>query len=145
MTVCRTRQVVGELGDGTEFRFHLAAPNGKGVRGRLHPREGRIPRVSRLMALAIKFEKLVREHRLRDYAEIARLGEASRARLSQIMCLINLAPPIQEALLFLPKTVSWERPHTRRKQMRQIACVIDWERQQVLFQGVQSGAARPVI
>jgi hypothetical protein len=30
------------------------------------------------------------------------------------------------------------------KQMRQIACVIDWERQQVLFQGVQSSAARPV-
>jgi len=140
----RTRQVVVELGDGTEFRFHLAAPNGKGVRGRLHPREGRIPRVSRLMALAIKFEKLVREHRLRDYAEIARLGEASRARLSQIMCLINLAPPIQEALLFLPKTVTGQDRITEKK-MRQIACVIDWERQQVLFQGVQSGAARPVI
>jgi hypothetical protein len=32
------------------------------------------------MALAIKFERLVREQRLRDYAEIARLGKVSRAR-----------------------------------------------------------------
>ena len=36
------------------------------------------------MALAIKFERSVRTHRFRDYAEIARIGKASRARLSQI-------------------------------------------------------------
>lgn len=94
------------------------------------------------MALAIKFEKLVRKHRLRDYAEIARLGEASRARLSQIMCLIHLAPAIQEALLFLPKTVTGHDRITE-KQMREIACVIDWERQQDLFRELQSTAARP--
>jgi DNA invertase Pin-like site-specific DNA recombinase len=133
----RTRQVVVDLEDGTQFQFHLAAPNGQGVRGGSRPREGRVPRVSRLMALAIKFEKLVREHRLRDYAEIARLGEASRARLSQIVSLINLAPAIQEALLFLPKTVTGHDRITE-KQMRKIAQVIDWERQQVLFHELRS-------
>ncbi len=35
---------------------------------------GRIPRVSRLMALAIRFEKLVRDGVVADYAELARLG-----------------------------------------------------------------------
>ena len=64
----RTRQVVVELADGTQFGFHLAAPNRRGARSAARRREGRVPRVSRLMALAIKFEKLVREHRLRDYA-----------------------------------------------------------------------------
>ena len=47
-----------------------------------------------------KFEKLVREQRMGDYAEIARLGEVSRARLSQIVSLLNLAPAIQETVLF---------------------------------------------
>jgi hypothetical protein len=137
----RTRQVDVRLADGTQFEFHLAAPNRRGARTDSRLREGRVPRVSRLMALAIKFEKLVREHRLRDYAEVARLGAVSRARLSQIGSLMNLAPAIQEALLFLPKTVTGHDRITE-KQMRQIACVIDWERQQELFRGVQSAATR---
>jgi hypothetical protein len=137
----RNRQVVVALGDGTQFEFPLPAPNRRGARSASRHREGRIPRVSRLMALAIKFEKVVREHRLRDYAEIARRGEVSRARLSQIVSLMNLAPAIQEALLFLPKTVTG-RDRITEKQMRKIACVIDWERQQVLFRGIPSGSTR---
>jgi site-specific DNA recombinase len=137
----RTRQVVVALRDGTQFEFHLTEPNRRGARGAARRREGRVPRVSRLMALAIKFEKLVREHRLRDYAEIARLGEVSRARLSQIMSLMNLAPAIQEALLFLPKTVTGHDRVTER-QLRKIASLIDCERQQVLFGAIQSSLAR---
>ena len=137
----RSRQVVVELGDGTRFEFLLAAPNRRGARGTSRLREGRIPRVSRLMALAIKFDNSVRTHRFRDYAEIARLGKASRARLSQIASLMNLAPAIQEALLFLPKTVQGHDRITE-KQMREIAQLIDWERQQDLFRDLQSGAAR---
>jgi hypothetical protein len=90
------------------------------------------------MALAIKFERLVREQRFRDYAEIARLGKVSCARLSQIVSLLNLAPAIQEALLFLPKTVVGHDRITER-QMRQIAHLIDWEGQQVLFRAIHSG------
>jgi hypothetical protein len=137
----RTRQVMIALGDGTQFGFPLPAPNRRGARSAARPREGRVPRVSRLMALAIKFEKLVRERRMGDYAEIARLGEVSRARLSQIVSLLNLAPMIQEAVLFLPKTVTGHDRITE-KQMREIACVVEWDRQQILFCGVQSGAAR---
>ena len=39
-----------------------------------------------------------------DYADLARLAHVSRARISQIMNLVLLAPDIQEALLFLPPT-----------------------------------------
>lgn len=63
---------------------------------------GRIPRISRLMALALRFEELLNAGEVEDYAELARLGHVTRARLTQIMNLLNLAPDIQEALLFLP-------------------------------------------
>jgi hypothetical protein len=60
----------------------------------------RIPRIARLMALAIKFQDMVDRGEVRDYADLARLGLVSRARLTQIMNLLLLAPDIQEALLF---------------------------------------------
>ena len=64
----------------------------------------RIPRVSRLMALAIHFDGLIREGVVRDYADLARLGGVSRARITQIMNLLNLPPWKQEEILFLEGT-----------------------------------------
>src|SRR5688500_7517099 len=64
---------------------------------------GRVPRVSRLMALAIRFDDLLRRGEVKDLADIARLGHVTRARATQIMNLLMLAPDIQEALLFLPE------------------------------------------
>ena len=61
----------------------------------------RVPRVAKLMALALRFDWLVRSGQVKDFAEIARLGHVTRGRLSQIMDLVNLAPDIQEQLLFL--------------------------------------------
>lgn len=60
----------------------------------------RIPRITRLMALAIKFQDMVDRGEVRDYAGLARLGYVSRARLTQIMNLLLLAPDIQERVLF---------------------------------------------
>src|SRR6266404_416902 len=62
---------------------------------------GRAPRIARLLALAHKLDGLVRSGAVRDYAELARLGHVSAARVSQIMTLLHLAPAIQEYLLFL--------------------------------------------
>jgi hypothetical protein len=59
----------------------------------------RIPRITRLMALAIKFQEMVDRGEVRDYADLARLGYVTRARVTQIMNLLNLAPDIQQALL----------------------------------------------
>ncbi len=61
----------------------------------------RIPRITRLMALAIKFQDMIDRGEVRDYADLARLGLVTRARLTQIMNLTLLAPEIQEALLML--------------------------------------------
>lgn len=59
----------------------------------------RIPRITRLMALAIKFQEMVDRGEVRDYADLARLGYVSRARLTQIMNLLLLAPDIQADIL----------------------------------------------
>ncbi len=61
---------------------------------------GPVPRLSRLMALAIYMEGLIREGHVADYAELARLAQVSRARITQIMNLLHLAPDIQEEILF---------------------------------------------
>ena len=59
----------------------------------------RIPRITRLMALAVKFQDMVDRGEVRDYADLARLGFVTRARLTQIMNLLLLAPDIQEEIL----------------------------------------------
>lgn len=90
--------------------------------------EGRIPRISRLMALAHHLERLVVTGVVKDYAELARLGHVSRARISQIMNLLLLAPDIQEEILFLPKTTSGHDP-IKLKHMQPICVEMDWGRQ----------------
>ena len=42
---------------------------------------GSIPRISRLMALAIRMQELVDKGEVADYADLARLAHVSRARL----------------------------------------------------------------
>ena len=51
------------------------------------------------MALAIKFQEMVDRDEVRDYADLARLGYMTRARITQIMNLLNLAADKQEAIL----------------------------------------------
>lgn len=93
---------------------------------------GNIPRVSKLMALAIRYDRLVGRGEVRDYADLARLGYVTRARITQIMNLLNLAPDIQEAILFLPRTVKGRDP-IKEKVMRPIAAIPHWTRQRKMW------------
>ena len=93
---------------------------------------GNVPRVSRLMALAIKFDGMIRRDEVQDCATLARLGVVTRARMTQIMSLLNLAPDIQEQLLFLPRTVRGRDPVTER-DLRPIAAEFDWDRQREMW------------
>jgi hypothetical protein len=90
--------------------------------------KGTIPRISKLMALAHHFENLRRLGVVTDYADLARLGGVTRARMTQIMSLLNLAPDIQEELLFLPRTLKGFDPITTRK-MLPIARILPWPSQ----------------
>lgn len=96
------------------------------------PTPGNLPRVTRLMALAIRFDQLIREGEVRDLAEIARLGHVTRARVTQIMNLLHLAPDIQEAILRLPRVEAGRDPITER-DLRPIAAIVDWRKQRVAW------------
>jgi hypothetical protein len=87
-----------------------------------------VPRIARLLALALKFDGLLCQRVISHYAALARLGHVSRARVSQIMALINLAPDIQEAILFLPPTVRG-RDVIHLRQLLAIATLLDWRQQ----------------
>ena len=90
--------------------------------------DGRVPRVSRLMALALKFDAMITDGLICDQAEVAELGHVSRSRVTQIMNLNYLAPDIQEEILFLPLIASGKDTITET-HLRSIVCEIDWEMQ----------------
>jgi len=92
------------------------------------PAPGRIPRISRLMALAIHLDEMVKKGQVTDYAELARLGHVSRARISQVMSLMYLAPAIQEELLFLPR-IETGRDRIVLRDVLLIAAMADWNLQ----------------
>lgn len=92
----------------------------------------RVPRVARLMALAIKLEGLISDGTLKDQAAIARLGGVTRARVTQIMNLVLLAPDIQEQLLFLP-TVERGRPGLVLRDLQVVVAELDWRKQRRIW------------
>lgn len=93
---------------------------------------GRVPRVARFMALAIHLDRLVRSGSIANYAELARLGHVTRARVTQIMNLLHLAPGIQEEILFLPLTERG-RDHIILRDLLPIAAQPIWQIQQTLW------------
>ena len=133
-----TRRVSVELRDGSRFDYVLPVPVRAGVqaRARKHLSRARIPRISRLLALALRFQGLVEAGSVRNYRELAEVGHVSRPRLTQIMQLAQLAPDIQEQVLLLPPTP--EGPdRVFERQVRLIAGVIHWDKQKELFRTLQ--------
>jgi hypothetical protein len=96
---------------------------------------GRVPRVSRLLALAIKFDRLIASGAITDQAELARIGHVTRARVTQIMNLLHLAPDIQETLLLLEPVTQGRDPISER-DMRPIAAEARWDTQRAMFEAV---------
>ena len=92
----------------------------------------RILRISRLMALAIKFQDLVDRGEVRDYADLARLGYVTRARVTQIMNLLLLAPDIQETILFFSDGCGTSS-HLTEPAVRTIAAIQTWPEQRLAF------------
>ena len=88
----------------------------------------RVPRIARLMALALKFELMIQQGDVSDYATLAAVGRISRPRLTQIMNLCNLAPDIQEQLLFLSYNTS-EQHQINERAVRRLSSLLLWDEQ----------------
>jgi hypothetical protein len=82
------------------------------------------------MALAIKLQDMLDRGEVRDFAKIARLGYVSRARVTQLMNLLLLAPDLQERLLFSTET---ENNGRTERALRSVASATDWEQQRLLW------------
>jgi hypothetical protein len=91
-------------------------------------RSGRASRIARMLALAWHVEGLVRAGTVSSYAAAAKLGHVSRARMSQIASLLNLAPDLQEYLLFLQRPARGRQALTLR-QVLNVAAALDWHEQ----------------
>ncbi|MCU1336120.1 MAG: hypothetical protein JWO19_1701 [Bryobacterales bacterium] len=128
------------MSDNQEITYALDfCAGGKGRKKTLSSNETgscSIPRIARLMALAIRFEGLLRDQTIRDYAELARLGRVTRPRMTQIMKLLNLAPDIQEEILFLPSI-----KRLNERNLRPVVSRIHWGEQRRMFQKLTDGLA----
>ncbi len=84
------------------------------------------------MALALRCDARIRSGELVHFAAIGRAAHVTRARMSQIMSLIHLAPDIIETLLFLPPVESGRDPIVLR-DILPIAAVVDWSKQRRMW------------
>lgn len=92
----------------------------------------KLPHITKLMALAIRLEHLLATGQVKDQAEIARVAGITRARVTQIINLANLAPDIQQAILdFEPTTAPV--PRFREREVRTIAILPNWEKQRLMW------------
>jgi hypothetical protein len=124
-----------KAGKTLEYSIHLR----KGQRGKRQlepgeapaqpePRQGRIPRITRLLALAIKMDGMLQRGEVKNYAELAVLGHVSRARITQIMDLLYLAPDIQESILFQTDS-GHGNSAIHERDLRQLLRIAAWEEQ----------------
>ncbi len=91
-------------------------------------RTERVPRVTRLLALALKFEELIRSGVVDNYAVLAQLGQVSRSRVTQMTSMLSLAPDIQEEILFL-RVEEAKRLRISEPSVRKLSAILDWGEQ----------------
>ena len=89
-----------------------------------------------MLALAHGIDGMIRAGELRNLADAARAIGVTRARMTQIMNLLLLAPTIQEAILNLPLVTNGRNPVSERA-LRRIVSEPDWQRQQELWNEVK--------
>ena len=86
---------------------------------------GRIPRIARLVALASRMQSIIDSGEVESFQQLAELGRISQPRMTQIMSLLNLAPDIQEELLYLPEVIQG-KTQIHERLLRPLTRELDW-------------------
>ena len=95
-----------------------------------------VPRIAKLMALALRLDRLVNDGTVESSADLARLGGVSYTRVTQILNLLHLAPDIQEELLFLDESGA---AGVNETNLRPVVAEIDWAEQRRLWAKMKAG------
>jgi len=99
-------------------------------------RTERVPRIATLLALALKFEELIGSGVVSNYAALAQVARVSRSRVTQMTGLLNLAPDIQEEILFLrPEEAKLLR--ISEPSLRRLTATLLWNKQRELWRGLR--------
>lgn len=118
---------------GTEKPFILKDGTRFGTKKETLPeRPGNIPHISRLLALAMRYDKMIRERNIPDFNTLAKLVGVTKPRMTQIMNLVNLSPDIQAAILTLPN-IRQSRGFFTERKLRPIAREVDWAIQRAMW------------
>lgn len=102
--------------------------DGPGHAAEKAPLPGPVPRIAKLMALAIRFEKLIADGVVANQSELAHLAQVTQPRMTQIMNLLHLAPDIQEEILLSTPVAKGRDPITER-HLRVVAREAAWHEQ----------------
>jgi hypothetical protein len=115
-----------------QFDFHVPLNQLKNVRVRHN--SGRSihnePRLRKSLLLAYQVEQIISEGRVKDFTQAARWLNITKARLSQIMNLLNLSPSIHEEILL---TDSPKLRELSVDKIQHIALESDWAQQTALW------------
>jgi len=88
-------------------------------------------RAARLLALAHDIQARIEAGEFKDYADVARHYNLTRARLTQIMNLLLLAPDIQEEILTMDAEIG--RAPVSARDLRKVLRSMDWGVQRVVW------------
>ncbi len=93
---------------------------------------GRIPRIAKLVALASRMQSMLESGEVVSFQQLAELGRISQPRMTQIMSLLNLAPDIQEELLYLPEVMQG-KAQIHERLLRPLTTEMDWRVQRRIW------------
>ena len=94
------------------------------------------PRIAKLLVLAYQIQQAIDEGRAKDYVDVARQLCVTRARITQVMNLLLLAPEIQATILTEPHRVD----RLGERQLRPITEEPEWQRQTDMFRELLADA-----
>ena len=100
------------------------------------PKEPKTPRVVELLRKTIEWQALLESGDATNQADIARREGITRARVTQIMGMLRLAPEIQQHILAMPETVG--RPAISERALRSITMFDDEHQQLQAFADILS-------
>jgi hypothetical protein len=140
-TVPTARTITARLRLGRGGQTEQSASNDGVHADSSQHRRGRIPRVARLMALAIRLDGMLQRGEVRSQRELAEVARVTPARLTQILNLLHLSPDIQEQILHLAAVRSGRDPVTEH-ELRILSAEISWDVQRRLWKPI--GQISPV-